>query len=73
MELEGVLDLQRSNEGVEDAAITATGVIDKYATAVSAGHKLLVTPDSYHVLISFKPTISFAEKIETLVERRYVW
>ncbi|KAJ3217398.1 hypothetical protein HDU67_007981 [Dinochytrium kinnereticum] len=46
------------------------GIIDKYANVVAAGHRLLVRPDPYNVLLAFKPTIAFSEKIETSIEFR---
>ncbi|KAJ3108836.1 hypothetical protein HDU97_010108 [Phlyctochytrium planicorne] len=43
------------------------GIIDKYANVVAAGHRLLVKPDPYNVLLAFKPTIVFSEKIEASI------
>ncbi|KAJ3192968.1 hypothetical protein HK101_005648 [Irineochytrium annulatum] len=40
------------------------GIIDKYANVVAAGHRLLVNPDPYNVLLAYKPTIAFSDKVE---------
>ncbi|KAI8850248.1 hypothetical protein BC829DRAFT_389576 [Chytridium lagenaria] len=46
----------------------ATASADSTSLGVAAGHRLLVRPDPYNVLLAFKPTIAFSEKIEASIE-----
>ncbi|KAJ3411659.1 hypothetical protein HDV05_001868 [Chytridiales sp. JEL 0842] len=57
-----------TNESIDpnDLAGFSTGIIDRYANVVTAGHRLLVVPDAYHVLAMYGPTVFFAEKVEEI-------
>ncbi|KAI8925799.1 Sec8 exocyst complex component-specific domain-containing protein [Entophlyctis helioformis] len=47
------------------------GVVDKYASVVATGHTLLVRPQSSNILVAFKPTLQFNEKLEATVGVRF--
>ncbi|KAJ3052048.1 hypothetical protein HK097_006960 [Rhizophlyctis rosea] len=53
----------------EDSAIGASGlpsgIVDKYASTVATGHRLLVTPDANNVLVAYKPTYEFIMEVES--------
>ncbi|KAJ3120619.1 hypothetical protein HK100_012724 [Physocladia obscura] len=51
----------------ESAISSSTGVVDKYANVVTTGHRLLISPDPYNVLIAFNPTMAFVQKIEKMI------
>ncbi|KAI9334954.1 Sec8 exocyst complex component-specific domain-containing protein [Obelidium mucronatum] len=73
MKLKGAKEIQNiSAITLNDEAISTatTGIVDKYANVVSTGHRLLISPDPYNVLIAFKPTMSFVRKIEDMVSRK---
>ncbi|KAI8614367.1 Sec8 exocyst complex component-specific domain-containing protein [Chytriomyces sp. MP71] len=69
MKLKGVQEIvSLSSTTVHDEqSASSTGIVDKYANVVSTGHRLLINPDPYNVLIAFKPTMSFVKKIEFMI------
>ncbi|KAJ3012377.1 UNVERIFIED_CONTAM: hypothetical protein HDU68_001241 [Siphonaria sp. JEL0065] len=70
LKLNGAQDIQSLSSltlNEESISTATTGIVDKYANVVSTGHRLLISPDPYNVLIAFKPTMSFVTKIENMV------
>ncbi|KAJ3334079.1 hypothetical protein HDU76_011603 [Blyttiomyces sp. JEL0837] len=67
-----IASLEKGTSATEEEQVgtTVSGIVDKYATVVTSGHRLLVTPDSYNVLIAYKPTVAFVEKIDKLLSRK---
>ncbi|KAJ3037904.1 hypothetical protein HDV00_001248 [Rhizophlyctis rosea] len=49
-----------------------SGIIDKYASVVATGHRLLVAPDAQNVLVAYKPTCEFIKDVEASIAARYV-
>ncbi|KAJ3283609.1 hypothetical protein HK104_010298, partial [Borealophlyctis nickersoniae] len=41
------------------------GIVDRYANVVATGHRLLVTPDPYNVLVAYEPTCEFVGDVES--------
>ncbi|KAJ3252851.1 hypothetical protein HDU77_004892 [Chytriomyces hyalinus] len=74
MKLQGVQELQAfSNATIavtDEHSLSSAGIVDKYANAVTAGHRLLISPDPYNVLIAFKPTMNFVQKIEYMISHQ---
>ncbi|KND01717.1 uncharacterized protein SPPG_03510 [Spizellomyces punctatus DAOM BR117] len=57
-------------EDSEDGA--AVGVVDTYASnTVVAGHRLLITPDPYNILVVFGPTTGFVQRMESMLNVRF--
>jgi exocyst complex component 4 len=46
------------------------GIADKFTNVIESGHKLLVTPSSSNILVSFKPTIEFMRSLERSIKMR---
>ena len=46
------------------------GMSDKFTNVIESGHKLLVTPSSSNILVSFKPTIEFMRTLEKSIRMR---
>ncbi|KAI8827584.1 Sec8 exocyst complex component-specific domain-containing protein [Chytriomyces cf. hyalinus JEL632] len=74
MKLRGVQEPQTfSNATIavtDEHSLSSAGIVDKYANAVTAGHRLLISPDLYNVLIAFKPTMNFVQKIECMISHQ---
>ncbi|KAJ3075448.1 hypothetical protein HDU98_008066 [Podochytrium sp. JEL0797] len=75
MSLKGAKEIQKLSTlatlADESAGGMTTGIVDKYANVVTTGHKLLISPDPYNVLIAFKPTMAFVVKIEKMISQKY--
>ncbi|KAJ3293376.1 hypothetical protein HDU79_000412 [Rhizoclosmatium sp. JEL0117] len=73
MKLKGVQEIINMSSVTlndESSSAAATGIVDKYANVATTGHKLLISPDPYNVLIAFKPTMSFVQKIEMMISQK---
>ncbi|KAJ3123240.1 hypothetical protein HK098_002078 [Nowakowskiella sp. JEL0407] len=65
-----IVQVGSPTEETNTAKNSQMGFIDKYANMVTAGHRLLVVPDAYNVLIVFGPTMEFITRVETVISVR---
>ncbi|KAI9101019.1 Sec8 exocyst complex component-specific domain-containing protein [Phlyctochytrium arcticum] len=59
-------------EAEADEEEAVVGVVDSFASnTVVAGHRLLITPDPYNILVVFGPTSAFVLRMETMLSARF--
>ena len=46
---------------------TGGGILDKYASMAATGHRLLIHPNPYNILIGYLPTKEFMTRMETQI------
>ncbi|KAJ3201082.1 hypothetical protein HDU82_008374 [Entophlyctis luteolus] len=71
-QLQSFLKSSDSTLTADECLLSSAGVVDKYATTESTGHRLLIRPDPYNVLIAFKPTMNFVERMENAISFKHV-
>ncbi|KAJ3390185.1 hypothetical protein HDU84_007881 [Entophlyctis sp. JEL0112] len=71
-QLHSFLKSSDSTLTADECLLSSSGVVDKYATTESTGHRLLIRPDPYNVLIAFKPTMNFVERMENAISFKHV-
>ncbi|KAJ3350234.1 hypothetical protein HDU83_009804 [Entophlyctis luteolus] len=71
-QLQSFLKSSDSTLTADECLLSSSGVVDKYATTESTGHRLLIRPDPYNVLIAFKPTMNFVERMENAISFKHV-
>ena len=63
----------QSQPTTEDSNLMTTGngsnkrIFDKYAGSAAIGHRLLIQPNPYNILIGYQPTKDFLQKLESQI------